>query len=317
MPWATLEVLGRPRIGLVHDGTVRVADDDRTMIDLLCAGDDDTASLRRRLLDRPAYVVPLEDAPLMAPIPKPPAIRDALCFLEHMRGCMRALGRSDQLPPVWDEIPAFYFANPSCVLGPYDDVPIAPGSRWFDLELEVAAVIGRPGRDVRPAEAGQHIAGYTFFCDWSARDLQIKDLELGLGQGKGKDSGITLGPWLVTAEEVADHRRDGRLDLKVGATVNGTTVGAGSTAAMDWTFEEVIAFASRGTELAPGDVFGSGTVPGGCLLEHAVAGLDDFTGWLRPGDVVSLQGPAMGSTRQTVVAGAEVHPLRDRSTERN
>jgi 2-keto-4-pentenoate hydratase/2-oxohepta-3-ene-1,7-dioic acid hydratase in catechol pathway len=311
MPWATVDFHGRPRIGVVHDDAVHLVDDARTMIDLLGAGPGARTELARSLRDRPADVVQLDEVVLHAPVPRPPAIRDALCFLDHMRGCLRALGRSDQLPPVWDEVPAFYFANPSCVLGPTEDVPVSPGSRWFDLELEVAAVIGQPGRDIDPADAEQHIAGYTFFCDWSARDLQLRDLELGLGQAKGKDSGITLGPWLVTAEEVEDRRRDGRLDLQVAATVNGTTLAAGSTADMDWTFAEVIAFVSRGSDLLPGDVIGSGTVPGGCLLEHAVDGLAEAR-WLTPGDVVSLHGPELGRTEQRIVAGADVHPLRKR-----
>lgn len=309
MPWATVDFGGAERIGLVRSGEIRVAADARSMIDLLVAGPDTMADLERTLLDRPAAVIALDEAYLHSPIPRPPAVRDALCFLDHMRGCMRALGRSDELGPVWDEIPAFYFGNPACVVGPTDDVAIAPGSQWFDFELEVAAVIGKSGRDIPTVDAGSHIAGYTFFCDWSARDLQVKDLALGLGQAKGKDSAITLGPFLVTAAEVADHWTDGRLELHVGASINGETFAEGTTASMDWTFEEVIAFCSRGTDLLPGDVIGSGTIPGACLLEHATEGLEN-TRWLQPDDVVSLYGPELGSTSQRIVPGASVCPLR-------
>ncbi|WP_375000920.1 fumarylacetoacetate hydrolase family protein [Aeromicrobium sp. CTD01-1L150] len=313
MPWASLDLDGRPKIGYVHDDAVRVAHDDRTMIELVAAGVRARQDLQRELLNRPAAVIPVDEVTLAAPVPRPSAVRDALCFLDHMRGCMRALGRSDELGPVWSEIPAFYFANPAAVLGPRDDVAISPGSRWFDLELEVGVVIGTPGRDIKPADAENHVAGYTFFNDWTARDLQVKDLELGLGQGKGKDSAITLGPWLVTAEEVADQREGDRIDLRVAATVNGTTLAEGTTLDMDWTFAEVIAFASRGTVLSAGDVIGSGTLPGGCLLEHATPEtLADESHWLQVGDVVSLHGTQLGSTRQTVVAADPVHPLRQR-----
>ncbi|MDT0202608.1 fumarylacetoacetate hydrolase family protein [Nocardioides sp. AE5] len=310
MPWATVTTRHGPRIGLVHDDGIRIAHDDRTMIDLIQGGRAMIGTLARELLNRPFEVVGQDDARVQSPIPRPPAIRDALCFLEHMRGCMRALGRSDQLAPVWEEIPAFYFGNPASVIGPYADAQVSPGAQWWDLELEVGVVISKPARDISVTEAGGHIAGYTFFCDWTARDLQVKDLEMGLGQGKGKDGATTLGPWLVTAEEVADHTRDGRLDLRVAATVNGETLATGSTADMDWTFEQVIAFASRGTELAPGDIIGSGTIPGGCLLEHATAQtLADEKTWLRVGDEVSLHGEALGATRQRVTASAKPHPL--------
>jgi 2-keto-4-pentenoate hydratase/2-oxohepta-3-ene-1,7-dioic acid hydratase in catechol pathway len=254
-------------------------------------------------------VVPLPQAKLSAPVPRPPSVRDALCFLEHMRGCLRAMGRSPELPEVWDRVPAFYFANPANIYGPYDDVAIAPGSTWFDYELEIGAVIGPGGRDLDPAAAQEHIVGFTFYCDWSARDLQQNDLAQGLGQAKGKDSGTTLGPWLVTADELADHWADGRLTIDVGAAVNGEKVGGGSTAGMDWTFGEVVSFCSRGVDLRPGDVIGSGTIPGACLFEHLRGDPAQYGRWLKPGDVVSLYGPELGRTEQTIVAGAPVRRL--------
>jgi len=308
--WVTYQKQDGPRVGLIDGDQILGVDDDRTMIDVVAGGLGDMAELAASLRRTRGDVSELAGAELMAPIPKPPAIRDALCFLDHMRGCLRALGRDTELPEMWSLIPGFYFCNPSCVVGPYDDVAVAPGSAWFDLELEVAAVIGPAGRDLDPATAEENIVGYTFFCDWSARDLQIKDMALGLGQAKGKDAGITLGPWLVTADEVADRRVGDRLDLEVGASVNGVELARGSTAAMDWSFAEVVAFASRGTDLVPGDVIGSGTVPGGCLLEHLEGDPAAYDRWLEPGDVVSLYGDALGATEQTIVPGADFHPLR-------
>ncbi|GAA3193716.1 MULTISPECIES: fumarylacetoacetate hydrolase family protein [Streptomyces] len=265
-----------------------------------------------RALAEPAGTVALADVTLRAPIPRPPSVRDCLCFLDHMRGGLRAVGDTGELGPTWYQIPAFYFANPASVIGPHDDVTISPGSAWFDFELEIAAVIGTAGRDLTPEQAAGHIAGYALFCDWSARDLQGLESQLKIGQAKGKDGAATLGPWLVTPDELPIGP-DGRLALGVRAEVNGETVGEGRTDAMDWTFPEVVSYASRGVELRPGDVFGSGTVPGCCLLEHLDLGdLAAFRGWLKDGDVVSLRADGLGEVRQTVRAGTAPHPLAAR-----
>jgi 2-keto-4-pentenoate hydratase/2-oxohepta-3-ene-1,7-dioic acid hydratase in catechol pathway len=310
MPWATVRHGGHERLGLVVGEDVLLAPAGRSMLDLVETGRSAMSEFADALRRTSTEVIPLPQARLAAPVPRPPSIRDALCFLEHMRGCLRALGRDPDLPEVWDQVPAFYFGNPANIYGPHDDVAIAPGSTWFDYELEIGAVIGPPGRDLDPAAAQEHIVGFTFYCDWSARDLQMKDLAQGLGQAKGKDSGTTLGPWLVTAGELADHQAGGRLALDVAAFVNGEQVAAGSTADMDWTFGEVVSYCSRGVDLRPGDVIGSGTVPGGCLLEHLNGDPAGYDRWLRPGDVVSLRGPELGQTEQTIVAGAPVRRLR-------
>lgn len=310
MRWATVQHQGHERLGLVVGEDVMLAAEGLSMLDLVEAGQTAMSELADRLRCTSTDLLPLSHAKLAAPVPRPPSIRDALCFLEHMRGCMRALGRSPDLPEVWEQVPAFYFGNPANIYGPHDDVPIAPGSAWFDYELEIGAVIGQGGRDLDPAAADEHIIGFTFYCDWTARDLQMKDLAQGLGQAKGKDSGTTLGPWLVTTDELADHRADGKLALDLAASVNGERVAAGTTADMDWTFGEIVSFCSRGVDLRPGDVIGSGTIPGGCLLEHLRGDPAMYDRWLKPGDVVSLEGPELGRTEQTIVAGAPVHRLR-------
>jgi 2-keto-4-pentenoate hydratase/2-oxohepta-3-ene-1,7-dioic acid hydratase in catechol pathway len=310
MRWTTVRHQKHERLGLVVGEDVILAADRLSMLDLIETGRSAMSELADQLRRTSTDVLPLSQARLAAPVPRPPSIRDALCFLEHMRGCMRALGRSPDLPEVWDQVPAFYFGNPANIYGPHDDVAIAPGSNWFDYELEIGAVIGQGGRDLDLAAADEHIIGFTFYCDWSARDLQMKDLAQGLGQAKGKDSGTTLGPWLVTTDELADHRAGGKLALDVSASVNGERVAAGTTADMDWSFGEVVSFCSRGVDLRPGDVIGSGTIPGGCLLEHLRGDPATYGRWLKPGDVVSLDGPELGHTEQTIVAGAPVHRLR-------
>ncbi|MBS9534602.1 fumarylacetoacetate hydrolase family protein [Mycobacterium sp. M1] len=284
-----------------------------TLLDLIGRGAAALHEAGERALRSPAAVVRPDEVRLLAPIPRPPSIRDSLCFLDHMRNCLKATGRDPELGDAWYRIPAFYFACPTTVFGPYDDVPAAPGSACQDFELEIAAVIGTAGKDLSVEEAEQAIIGYTIFNDWSARDLQLQEAQLAIGQGKSKDSGVTLGPYLVTPDELEPYRRDGRLSLHATAIVNDMIVGTGSTGRMDWSFGEIISYVSRGVTLTPGDVIGSGTVPTCTLVEHLdPAAPQSFPGWLVDGDVVTLQVQGLGEVRQTVRASATPLPLPER-----
>jgi 2-keto-4-pentenoate hydratase/2-oxohepta-3-ene-1,7-dioic acid hydratase in catechol pathway len=188
-------------------------------------------------------------------------------------------------------------------------VEIPPGSAAFDYELEVAVVIGRPGANIPVASAREHIAGYTILCDWSARDLQELEMRAGLGPAKGKDSATSLGPWLVTPDELEDRRHRNGFDLAMTASVNGTPYSTGNLADLHWSFEQMISFASRGTELRTGDVIGSGTVGTGCILELSrVHGTETFP-WLRPGDRVRLEVERLGSVESTIQPAQPLHPL--------
>jgi len=181
--------------------------------------------------------------------------------------------------------PRFTFGNPYSILGPADDVPLPPGSTAMDFGLEVAAIVGRAGRDLSPAEAGRHIAGYTVRNHWSAGDT-------------GTDTATTLGPWLVTADEL-DGCRDGEglLELELTAYVNGEPAGRDRLGRMGWTFGDMVAYASRGTEVRPGDVLGSG----GAGRRHSRP--------LRPGDVVTLTVQGIGSLTSRVVPGVAPVPI--------
>ncbi|MFI6937128.1 fumarylacetoacetate hydrolase family protein [Streptomyces sp. NPDC050287] len=157
-------------------------------------------------------------------------------------------------------------------------------------------MIGRPGRDIPRERALDHIADYTILCDWSARDLQLRELPLGAGPAKSMDGAITLGPLLVTPDEIESRRSGKGFALVMTAALNGKHVSEGRWDSIDWDFADMIAYTSRGTELRPCDVIGSGTVPTGCLFEHYATSPETFTGWLQPGDEVRLSIEGLGQT---------------------
>jgi 2-keto-4-pentenoate hydratase/2-oxohepta-3-ene-1,7-dioic acid hydratase in catechol pathway/glyoxylase-like metal-dependent hydrolase (beta-lactamase superfamily II) len=314
MKWATYRGDDGDRVGVVTDESIYSLPAGTRLIDLVARGPDGLRAASDEAKRHPSEVVRVDEVQLRAPIPTPGSIRDSLSFLDHMRNCQQAMGGGRVLKDTWYRIPAFYFACPSTVLGPCDDAPMAPGSAWQDFELEIAAVIGVGGKDLSVEQAEAAIIGYTIFNDWSARDLQNMESQLGIGQAKGKDSGITLGPYLVTPDELAQYRRDGRLSLAVTALVNDHEIGSGTTGDMDWSFAEVISYASRGVTLNPGDVIGSGTVPTCTLVEHLdLAAPGAFPGWLHDGDSVTLRVEGLGQTRQTVRATSRPLPLPARS----
>ena len=215
MKWVTYRASdSSERVGLVRDSSIYGLDDDTALIDLLGDDGSELASAAERAEHDPIEVIDLATADLAPPI-RPPQVRDFLCFLDHLRNAQAAAGID--MDPLWEQIPAFYFSNTSSVIGPNDPVEISPGCVWFDYELEIAAIIGRGGRDIHPDEAESHIAGYTIFCDWSARDLQMREMKLSLGPSKGKDGANTFGPMLVTADELESFRAGNSYHLEMAA----------------------------------------------------------------------------------------------------
>jgi 2-keto-4-pentenoate hydratase/2-oxohepta-3-ene-1,7-dioic acid hydratase in catechol pathway len=277
------------------------------LLDLIVEGEEALRGAGERALTA-SLPVPLADARLLPPL-QPPTVRDYMTFESHVEGVARGYG--DTVPEEWYVAPAFYFTNPYAMIGAHDDVPVPPGCGRFDFELEVAAVIGKAGRDLTPEQARDHILGYTILNDWSARDLQGREMSVKLGPAKGKDTSTTLGPWLVTSDELERHRdADGLLDLALTVAVNGETVGRDRLANMAWTFEEMAAYASRGTWIRPGDVLGSGTCGnGGCLAElWGRNGLLEPPP-LAPGDSVTMTVEGIGTISNTVVEGVAPVPL--------
>jgi 2-keto-4-pentenoate hydratase/2-oxohepta-3-ene-1,7-dioic acid hydratase in catechol pathway len=303
---------GQPRTATVTEDAVNVLASNVDVLDLLGADPGEREGLAARV----EAALPLGEARLLTPV-VPPTMRDFSVFEQHIEGVIKDANPDATVPPVWYESPFCYFTNPNAVTGPGDDIPVPPGCRRLDLELEVAAVIGRPGRDLMHGEAGAYIAGYTIFNDWSARDLQMAEMRLGLGMCKGKDFANTLGPWIVTPDELEAYVDGDRLDLELRADVNGTALGTDTLANMAWSFPELVSYASRGTWVRPGDVLGSGTCGNGCLLELWGRRGRDVHPPLGPGDVVSLHVEGIGTLTNTVVAGVEPHALaRARSGRR-
>jgi len=309
MRWATFRAAdGAERSGVVLGQTIQALEPGLRLLDLL--GDDGT-QLRQageRATTDPAATYSVEEVHLLAPVPRPPSVRDFYAFEQHVKIARQRRGL--EMEPDWYELPVFYFSNPSAVLGPYDDVAIPPGSTELDFELEVAAVVGMGGSDLASADAERHIAGFCVMNDWSARDLQRREMKLSMGPVKGKDFATTLGPYLVTPDELEPRRSGRAYDLRMRAAVNGRTYSDASLAGIYWSFGEMLAYASRGTEIRPGDVIGSGTCGTGCILELSLVHGQEAYPWLRPGDVVALEVEELGRIESRVTEGRPAVPLR-------
>jgi 2-keto-4-pentenoate hydratase/2-oxohepta-3-ene-1,7-dioic acid hydratase in catechol pathway len=308
MRFATWEAQGRVQAGVLSAAGLHALDDDRTVLDLVRAGLPAALQAGADALEGPA--VPVESVRLLPPVDAP-TVRDFVTFEEHVEGVVASVGDGGGIVPEWYEAPTFYFTNPYALLGAHDDVAVPPGSRLLDFELEVGAVVGRDGASLTPEEARDHVFGYTVLNDWSARDLQRREMKVGLGPAKGKDSAITLGPWLVTADELESFRDDeGFLALDMRVSVNGALVGQDLLSNMGWPFEELIAYASRGTRVRAGDVLGSGTCGnGGCLAELWGRRGELDPPPLQPGDVVEMTVEGIGTIRNRVVPGVDLPPV--------
>ena len=307
MKFASFVHDGRRQSGVVADNRLHPFEHPVDLLDLIVEGEEALRGAGERALTA-SLPVPLTDARLLPPL-QPPTVRDYMTFEGHVEGVARGYG--DTVPEEWYAAPAFYFTNPYAMIGAHDDVPVPPACERFDFELEVAAVIGKAGRDLTPEQARDHILGYTILNDWSARDLQGREMRVKLGPAKGKDTSTTLGPWLVTADALEPHRNaDGFLDLALTVDVNGETVGRDRLANMAWTFEEMAVYASRGTWIRPGDVLGSGTCGnGGCLAELWGRGGVLEPPPLVPGDTVTMTVEGIGTITNTVVEGVAPVPL--------
>ncbi len=291
---------------VTHTGVVRgervITLDYPTLLELL-RDPEGLAKARNALEDTSIVGVPLAGTltgtlTLLSPIPEPPSVRDFYAFEQHVKSARARRGLS--MISEWYEIPTFYFTNNSEIYGHDEPVPYPVGSKELDIELEIACVIGREGKDIPVEEAASYIAGYTIMNDWSARDFQRKDMKLNLGPGKGKDFATSLGPWLVTPDELASRRSGSgaseRYDMTMLARVNGKEISHGNFNQIYYSFPQMIAWASRNARLRIGDVLGSGTVGTGCLLELGT----EVHPWFQRGDIIELEIEGVGVLRNRI-----------------
>jgi 2-keto-4-pentenoate hydratase/2-oxohepta-3-ene-1,7-dioic acid hydratase in catechol pathway len=227
-----------------------------------------------------------DEVKLLAPLPNPASVRDFYAFEAHVKKGFEK--RGEPMPKEWYEIPVYYKSGHHNIIGTDEDVVWPSFTSKFDYELELAAVIGRKGRNIGVQDARQYIAGFTVMNDFSARDIQRQEMKVRLGPAKGKDWCTALGPYLVTADEIDDP-----YSLEMSARVNGEIWSQANSGSIYWKFEQMIEFLSRDDTIVPGDVIGSGTVGGGCGLE-----LDR---WVQPGDVMELTIDRIGTLRNKVV----------------
>jgi len=223
---------------------------------------------------------------LRTPILRPPSVRDFYAFEAHVKKGFEK--RGEPMPKEWYEIPVYYRSGNHNIIGTDEDVLWPRFTEKFDYELELAAVIGRQGSNIPAAEAGSYIAGYMVMNDFSARDIQRREMRVRLGPAKGKEWCTALGPVLVTADEVGDPYH-----LTMTARINGEECSRGNSGSIYWKFEQMIEFLTLDDTVFPGDVLGSGTVGTGCGLE-----LDR---WVQPGDVMELEIEKIGVLRNRVV----------------
>lgn len=283
-----------------------------SMQSLIDAGAAELDRARKLIEDTPAECVfSTDDCAVRAPLPQPVQLRDCLAFPEHVRGCRVTIGewmietaddpqkKREELeasgffdvPAGYYDYPVYYTGNRMAVFGDGDDIVWPTFSHAIDYELEWAAVIGKSGSQIAQENARDHIFGYTVLNDWSARDEQMKIMggAVNLGPGSGKDFANTLGPCIVTVDEIADP-----YSVRMRAWINGELVSDGNTAGMHYRFEALIEHLSRGHTLYPGEVIGSGTVGGGCSLE---------TGYqIASGDIIELEVEGIGKLRNRVLA---------------
>lgn len=270
-------------------GRIRGAETPPDLVDLIAASpatQERVTDLVRSAPEDGAGWIRAAEVRLLAPLRAPNSLRDFLAFADHVeRGAAR---RHGPVPAAWNRIPVFYKGNRRSIVGPGEVVAWPSYTEQMDFECEVAAVVGRGGRDLLAEQAGAHVFGYTIMNDWSARDIQRDEMSCWLGPAKAKDFATTLGPWLVTPDEWSPE--DPHL---MEVLVDGELWTSGSTAGRRWTFAEMLAWAARDEDLYPTDVLGSGTFGGGCGL--------DLDRWIGPDVVVTLRVQGLGELSNRVV----------------
>lgn len=231
-----------------------------------------------------------------SPLPVPTSFRDFYAFEKHVKSARKL--RNLEVAKEWYNFPVFYFSNHNAFKGPNEKIAKPEFTNELDFELEIACVIGKTGKNIKIEEASNFIAGYSILNDWSARDMQREEMKVGLGPAKGKDFATSMGPYFVTPDEISEFKKNKGYDLKMTASKNGEIISEGNWADIHYSFEEMIVRASDEATLFPGDVFGSGTVGSGCILELRP---ENTKGWLESGDEIELEVDKLGILKNTIV----------------
>ncbi|MFJ4268614.1 fumarylacetoacetate hydrolase family protein [Paenarthrobacter nicotinovorans] len=297
---------GNIRIGVVDNDIYRVIPGETDLLPLIQDGEEALKAAGAAALSSGDEVDP-NSVRTLAPIATPPTFRDFYAFEQHVKAGRKWRGL--EMDPLWYEIPVFYFSNPYNFRGE-GDVPMTPGAEKFDFELEVAAIVGKAGSNLTAEEGEDAIVGYSILNDWSGRDIQQEEMKLSMGPVKGKDTATSLGPWFVTKDELEPHRTATGFDRAMTLSVNGKEYSRANWADVYFSFGEMVSYASRGTEVRPGDVIGSGTCGTGCILELSRTFSSEEYPWLKPGDEVAVSIEGLGTQRSTIIAGAEPIPFR-------
>ena len=289
---------GESRVGFVDQGNNQAVDCAAVLgrmgiteplaraVDLIAYNTEQSGALSQGVRELDQHDAPrwgLDEVVFLPPV-EATSLRDFIAFEEHIRAARGRRGAD--VPPAWYRMPVYYKGNYRSLLGHGQLLTWPRYSQRMDYELELACVIGKEGIDISEDEAEAYIGGYTVMNDWSARDIQMEEMSVGLGPAKGKDFATSLGPWVVTPDEFNPA------DARMTARINGELWSDGNIGAIHWSFPQMIAHASMDETLYPGDVLGSGTVGGGCGLE-----LDR---WLQAGDVVELEVEGIGTLRTQV-----------------
>jgi 2-keto-4-pentenoate hydratase/2-oxohepta-3-ene-1,7-dioic acid hydratase in catechol pathway len=295
-----------PRVGVVDGEIYRVITGGSDLIPLIEQGADALKAAGSAALESGEPVDPTSVQNL-SPIATPPTFRDFYAFEQHVKAGRKWRGL--EMDPLWYQIPVFYFSNPYAFRGE-GDVPMTPGAQNFDFELEVAAIIGKAGADLTPEEGEDAVIGYAILNDWSGRDIQHEEMKLSMGPVKGKDTSTSLGPWFVTKDELEPFRTDTGFERVMTLSVNGVEYSRANWSDVYFSFGEMVSYASRGTEVRPGDVIGSGTCGTGCILELSRTHSSEEFPWLKPGDEVVVTIEGLGTQRSTIVAASDPIPFQ-------
>ncbi len=309
---------GQTRIGwLKGDGVVDMkATDKRLPNDMLSFIDKNEQYfkiIKENNLENAPPQYKLDEVTLLAPLPNPRSFRDYIGFEQHMLNASKSFGH--KVGEAWYEMPIFYFTNHQAIYGPNDDIKRPEKEIKMDLELEIAVIVGKKGKDIKAENANDYIFGYTVFNDWTARFIQKREMEVPLGPHKGKDFANAIGPCIVTKDEFEQYRcsisreihpehlalpltTGDRFDVKMTAKINDTVICEGNYKTVYWTFPQMIERASENNvTLMPGDILGSGTVGWGSLIENNFS----VHRPIEPGDVVELEIEGIGVLRNKVI----------------